>query len=122
MTALRLGRYRPVALLMLVLHLGSCTTWRPIAVSPQQFIEEEQPDRIGVWQEERATELHLPVIEGDTITRSVSLLPFGAQGQDANRAGVIADLEAGQHVRLDVERFGLVEGRFLMAANACAAR
>jgi len=31
---------RPVAALMLVLHLGGCTSWRPVAVSPRQFIEE----------------------------------------------------------------------------------
>ena len=49
------------------------------------------------------------------VSLLLALLPPGAQGQDANRAGAIAALEAGQRVRLDVEGLGRVEGRFLMA-------
>ena len=75
MSALRLRRYRPVAVLMLVLHLGACTTWRPVTVSPRQFDEEEQPDRVRVWQDERATELRNPVIEGDILTTTVPTEP-----------------------------------------------
>jgi len=63
--------YRPVAALMFVLHLGACSTWRPVTVSPRQFIEEEQPDRIRVWQDARATELRDPRIGGDTLTSMV---------------------------------------------------
>ena len=48
----------------------------------------------------------------------LALLPLGAQGQEANREGIIAGLEAGQRVRLDVEGLGRVEGRFLMADEA----
>ncbi len=48
----------------------------------------------------------------------LALLPLGAQGQDADREGVIAVLEPGQRVRLDVEGLGRVEGRFLMADEA----
>ena len=71
MSALWLHRYRPVALLMLVLHLGACTTWGPVTVNPRQFIEEERPARIRVWQDERATELRNPVIDGDTIGSTI---------------------------------------------------
>ncbi len=46
------------------------------------------------------------------------LLPLGAQGQDLDRAGVIAALEPGQLLRLDVEGLGRVEGRFLRADEA----
>ena len=63
----------------------------------------------------KRTLVALPLMIGSLL---LALLPFGAQGQDANRAGAITDLEAGQRVRLDVERFGRVEGRFLMADEA----
>ena len=67
MSALRLRGYRPVAALLLVLHLGACVhTWRHITVSPRQLIEVEQPDRIRVWQDDQATELRNPRIDGDT--------------------------------------------------------
>ena len=62
-----LDRYRPVAVLLLVLHLGACATWHPVTVGPRQFIEEEQPDRIRVWQDERATVFRDPMIDRDTI-------------------------------------------------------
>ena len=39
---MRLRRYRPVALTLLVLHLGPCATWRPTTNSPQQMILEER--------------------------------------------------------------------------------
>ena len=48
----------------------------------------------------------------------LALLPLGAQGQDADRAGVVAALETGQRVRLEVEGLGRVEGRFLTADEA----
>ena len=64
-------RHRPIVALMLVLDLGACTTWRPVTVSPRQFIEEEQPDRIRVWQDERGTEFRHPRIDGDTLTSMV---------------------------------------------------
>ena len=41
-------RCRPVALLMLVLFLGGCTTWQPTTVSPRVVVEQEQPLKIRV--------------------------------------------------------------------------
>ena len=73
----KLERYRPVAALLLVLHLGACTTWRPVTVNPQQFIEEEQPDRIRVWQNERATVLRDPVMDRDTQSLLGGVRPDG---------------------------------------------
>ena len=37
-------RHRPVALLLLVLHLGACSAWRPIPISPREYIETEPTD------------------------------------------------------------------------------
>jgi hypothetical protein len=51
--------------------------WRPVAVSPRQFIEEEQPSRVRVWQDGRATQFREPVINGDTLSSSVSTEPAG---------------------------------------------
>ena len=68
--------YRWIAVLMLLLHLGACTTWRPVTLSPRQFIEEEQPDRIRVWRQgERATEVRGPRIDGDILTSTVPTEP-----------------------------------------------
>ena len=41
-------RCRPVALLLLVLILGACTTWRPSTIGPRQLIEEERPRVVRV--------------------------------------------------------------------------
>ena len=62
------SRYRPLALLLLVLHLGGCMTWRPIAVSPRQVIEEEQPSSVRVTQPDGILiVLHDPAIRNDSI-------------------------------------------------------
>ena len=43
---------RPAALLMLMLvpHLTGCFAWQPVTVSPQQLIEDEQPNRVLVYR------------------------------------------------------------------------
>jgi hypothetical protein len=63
------SRFRPVAVLLLCMHLGGCTTWQPVQVSPREFIEAENPYKIrfrdysGAW-------LHVtyPRVAGDTIS------------------------------------------------------
>jgi hypothetical protein len=71
MMALRYGRCRPVAALLLVLHLGACTTWSLVTVSPQQLIEEDHPDRVRVWHDGQATEFLDPRIDGNAITSTI---------------------------------------------------
>ena len=66
---------RSVAVLMLVLHLGGCATWQPVTVSPRQFIEEERPDHIRVWRDERPTQVRSPRIEGDILTSTIPYEP-----------------------------------------------
>ena len=70
---MRLRRYRPVALLMLVLHLTGCYSWQPVTVSPRQFIEEEQPGQIRILQADGTRmELRDPSIETDSLAARVS--------------------------------------------------
>jgi hypothetical protein len=62
------SRFRPVAALLLCVHLGGCRTWQPVQVSPRQFIEAESPYKIrfrdysGAW-----THVTYPRVAGDTI-------------------------------------------------------
>ncbi len=45
---MKLRRYRPVAIVLLVLHLGACTTLEPTPISPRQLIEEKRPQSVRV--------------------------------------------------------------------------
>ena len=58
----------------------------------------------------KRTLVALPLMIGSLL---LALLPLGAQGQDANRAGAIADLEAGQRVRVRAADALSMEGVFL---------
>ena len=61
-------RFRPVAVVLLCLHLAGCTTWQPVQVSPREFIEVEAPGAVrvqdikGDWKM-----LTKPSIQGDSI-------------------------------------------------------
>ena len=63
------SRFRPAAVLMLCVHLGGCTTWQSVQVSPREFIEAENPYRIrfrdysGDW-----LPVSYPRVERDTIS------------------------------------------------------
>ena len=73
-------RYRPLALLMLVLYLTGCHSWQPIAVSPRQFIEEEQPDQLRIFQADgERTEGRNPSVEADSISFRVPSALFGSE-------------------------------------------
>ncbi len=65
---MRLRRYRPMAVLLLVLQLQACTSWRPVTVSPREFIEEEQPSAIRVTRPD-GTSLFMenPTVADDSI-------------------------------------------------------
>lgn len=61
-------RCRPLALLMLVVFLAGCYSWRPTTVSPRQVIEEEQPSRVRVTLNSgTVTVIPDPVLVGDSI-------------------------------------------------------
>jgi glycerol-3-phosphate O-acyltransferase len=63
---------RGLALLMLVLHLTGCTTWRPVTVSPSQLVEEEQPERLRIVRAD-GTQMVIgaPRVESDSLTALV---------------------------------------------------
>lgn len=42
-------RFRPVAALLLVLHLAGCMTWQPVSVAPADFIRDQRPEQVRVW-------------------------------------------------------------------------
>ncbi len=84
MTVLRLRRYRPVALMLFGLHLNACSTWQPVPVNLRQLIEEEQPDRIRIFQPDGTRiEVRNPRVETDSLTAEVpvrlSPLEFGTE-------------------------------------------
>ena len=63
------ARSRPIGVLLLILHLGACTSWRPATVSPRQVMEDDEPEvvRITLTDGERVTLLS-PEVRGDTIS------------------------------------------------------
>ena len=76
-------RLRVVLLLFGVLHLTACSTWQSVGpVSPSQFIEAEQPDRVRVTvRDGTESVLEEPSVEGDELVGSVEeasvRVPFG---------------------------------------------
>ena len=64
----KLLRCHPLALLLLVPHLGGCTSWQPATVSPRQAIEGERPSSIQVTNTD-GTQMVLsyPTVENDSI-------------------------------------------------------
>ena len=66
-------RFRPVTLLMVVLFLSACMTWQPVTVSPQQFLEEEQPRQVRVTRTD-STQVIIwsPIAENDSIGELVA--------------------------------------------------
>lgn len=61
-------RCRSLAMLMLVVFLAGCTTWRPTTVSPRVLIEEEQPSSIRVTRTDGTSQvLNSPIIVNDSI-------------------------------------------------------
>ena len=64
------SRYRPVAVLLLCLHLGACTTWQPLPTAPRDYIEAEAPYKIRVLDQHGTwLELNYPRMDGDTNKR-----------------------------------------------------
>ena len=63
-----LRRYRPVALVLMVLHLSACLSWQPTTVSPPQLIEGEEPSQVRITRTdgERVT-IHSPQVRADSI-------------------------------------------------------
>ena len=71
-------RARAVLLLFLLLNLTACSTWQSIdAISPAQFIEEDQPDRVRVLlRGGNELELENPSEEGDELVAPGVSMPL----------------------------------------------
>jgi hypothetical protein len=69
---MKLRRYPPVALLMLVLHLTGCYSWQPATISPRELLKEEQPGQIRILHADGTRiELRDPRIETDSLTARI---------------------------------------------------
>jgi hypothetical protein len=63
-----LRRYRPIALLLLGLHLGACSRWEPTTVSPREVIEEQEPSAVRLTRTDGTrVEMKEPVIRSDSM-------------------------------------------------------
>ncbi len=62
-------RARVVLLLFLLLNLTACSSWQSIGpVSPSQFIELDQPERVRVYMRDGdQMELERPAVDGDEL-------------------------------------------------------
>ena len=71
-------RYRGVLLLFLLLNLTACSSWQSIGpVSPSQFIEAEQPNRVRVLlRGGNELELENPSVEGDELVAPGVSMPL----------------------------------------------
>jgi hypothetical protein len=71
-------RARAVLLLFLLLNLTSCSTWQSVGpVSPSQFIEAEQPERVRVYMRGGGqVELESPSVEGDALVAPNVSMPL----------------------------------------------
>ena len=57
-----------VPLALLVLHIQACTSWRPVTVSPREFIEEDQPSAVRVTRADGAAlVVPNPIVVNDSI-------------------------------------------------------
>ena len=71
-------RTRAVLLLFLLLNLTACSTWQSVGpVSPSQFIEAEQPERVRVYMQGGGqVELESPSVEGDALVAPNVSMPL----------------------------------------------
>jgi hypothetical protein len=117
-------RCRPAALLLLVLHLAGCYTWRPTSVSPREAIDQEQPRRVRVTRPDSTTVVVIaPVIVGDSIAESTEVCSRTFEGVPPRCRQTVSNVLAiSEVVGLEVQRVsaartaGLVT--FAVAASA----
>ena len=125
MSGLHHGRYRSVAVLLLVLQLGACYSWDPVTASPRQFIEDDQPQHIRIFQPDGTrTELRNPRVETDSLTAEVPVrLSPEEFGTETVRIP-LTDVRAFEIQRFNIEdTLGLIGalwgGGWLLALSTC---
>jgi hypothetical protein len=81
MTVARLRNCRTPALLMLVLHVGACTTWTPVTLTPPgEFVSEEEPKVVrATGSDGTRVVLENPRVRNDSIVEVKERcdMPFG---------------------------------------------
>ncbi len=111
-----LRRYRPIAVLLVVVHTTACSTWQPTTASPRQVIEDTRPGRVRVTKADGTTVVaHEPGIRGDSITsvekcRGITTATGQARCVRTTEPVAVAFLDEA----LTVEVFKLSEGRTLL--------
>ncbi len=109
---------RLIACILLPCYLVACSPWTTQEASPQQVIQDEQPDKVRVTLTDGSqVEVYEPVVSGDTLTGSVD----GEQ-----RSIPLADVSA-----LEVRKtnallttafvFGTIVGLLAIAVGICGA-
>ena len=59
---------RPIAALLLLLYLPACTSWKVGRPTPEEFLENEQPDNVRVTQTDGSrVELMSPEVRADSL-------------------------------------------------------
>ena len=63
---------RVTSVLLLIVPLHACSSWRPITASPTQLIVEGQPRRVRVTDSSGSRQtIERPIVRGDSIVNSV---------------------------------------------------
>ena len=106
-----LRRYRPMAVLLLALHVQACTAWQPSTVRPPQLIEEEEPSQVRITRTDggRVT-IQSPWVRADAIVgRGVR----GSPRPWEERSVVVSDIR-----QIETRRFspGKTVGLFFLGA------
>ena len=78
-----LRRYRPVALVLVVLHLNACTSWQPISLQTGPI-----PQKVRVTTESDRFVLNATRLVGDT---AISGLARTTRGDGSRRSILLAD-------------------------------
>jgi len=89
------GRHRRVGLLVLVLHLGACATWRSTTVDSGPVVGSEDESRPRIEQVERTlAESGDPVVEHASLFRRASELICAPAGNCLSPDDGVRDLPA----------------------------
>ncbi len=102
---MRLRRYRPVALLLFGLHLNACATWQVTQVPLRQLVEEEQPERIRIFQADGTRiELRNPSVDTDSLTAVASVRLSPARFRTDTVSIPLTDVRAFEVRRFSIAR------------------
>jgi hypothetical protein len=111
-------RCRAVLLLVLVLYLGACTTWRVSTVGPRQAIE-AQPDRVRVTLLDSTTVVvDRPVVVNDSVATVSLACQEESPGQRTCMMMPTTVLPLSEVVALELRRYQLGRTLFMLGPLA----